>query len=77
MASLKRKRLSLFEKYKEITEVESETKLSKVAEELMSPLITIKKRVVENLDLLKDLHRQSYLQLLNCFKSTASLRKIR
>ena len=44
MASLKRKRLSLSEKYKAITEMESGAKSTKVAEVLTSPLITITKR---------------------------------
>ena len=56
MVGLKRKRLLLSEKYKAITEAESEAKPSNVAEVLTSPLITITKRAVKNLDLLIDLH---------------------
>ena len=74
MASLKMKRLSLSEKYKAIIEVESGTRPSKVAEVLTSPLITITKRAVKNLDLLKELHGRGYLQLLNSFKTAVSLR---
>ena len=40
---------------------------------LMSPLITMTKRAVKNLDLLKDLRCRKYLQLWNCFKSAISL----
>ena len=49
MASLKKKGLSLSEKYKAITQVKSETKLLKVAEVLTSHLITMAKRAEKNL----------------------------
>ena len=46
MASLKRKRLSLSEKYKPITEVESGTKPTKVAEKYAVPRnLEIKKKL--------------------------------
>ena len=78
MASLRRKRLLLSEKYKAITEVESGTKPSKVASNVLTwPLITITKRAVKNLDLLKDLHGWRCLQLLNCFKTAVPLRSNR
>ena len=41
MASLKRKGISLFEKYNAITEVESGTKLSKVTRKYCTPRSTI------------------------------------
>ena len=44
MTILKRKGLSLSEKYKAITEVESRTKPTKVAKVLTLPFITITKR---------------------------------
>ena len=47
---------SLSEKYKAISEVETGTKSSKVAEVLTTSLITITKREVKNVDLLKYLH---------------------
>ena len=55
-ASLKKKRYSVSEKYKAITQVGSGTKPSKVADVLNSPLITMTERPVKNLDPLKDLH---------------------
>ena len=78
MASLRRKRLSLSEKYKAITEVEPGTKPSKVALKVLTPpLITITKTAVKNLDCLKDLHGRRCLQVLNRFKTAASLRRNR
>ena len=75
MGSLCKQRLWLSEKYKAITEVESATKPLKVHKVLLSPLIKITERAAKNLDLIKKLHNQSYLQTLNCFKTTVSLRR--
>ena len=78
MASLRRKRLSLSEKYKAITEVESGTKPSKVASKVLTPpLIIFTKTAVKNLDCLKDLHGRRCLQVLNRFNTAASLRRNR
>ena len=77
MASLKRKRLSLSENYKEVTEVESGTKPLKVAKVLTSPLITMAKRAVKNLDLITSLHYRRYLQVRNYFKTAVSLSRDR
>ena len=78
MASLKRKILSLSEKYEAITELESGTERLKVAEVLTSPMITIRKTAVKNPDLLKNLHGRRYLQLLNCLSKvfTVSLKLV-
>lgn len=47
-------------------------KLHKV---LFSPQIKITERAAKNLDIIKKLNNQSYLQTLNCFKTTVSLRR--
>ena len=62
MACLKRKKLSLSERHRKV---------------LRSPLITMTKKAVNNLDLVKDHHGQKYLQLWNGFKTAVSLRRDR
>ena len=50
-------------------------KTIKVHKVLFSPLIKITERAAKNLDIIKKLNNQSYLQTLNCFKTTVSLRR--
>ena len=73
MATQKRKRLSLVEKYKAITELESGTKPSKVAEKYGVPRNTISTWLLpENKEKIKSLvqawNRVSKETIQNCFR---------